>query len=49
MSKKQIIEKLFKICVERNNFVFNNDLVKAAVKKLGSSANPYDMTKIDDI
>ena len=47
VTKKQIISKLFKICKKRNNFTFNNELVKNVIKKVGSNTNPYDMTKLD--
>jgi hypothetical protein len=49
MSKKQIIERIFNICRQKNNFVFDNSLVRDVVKKIGANTNPYDMTKIDDI
>ncbi|MDR0485127.1 MAG: hypothetical protein LBH29_00190 [Elusimicrobiota bacterium] len=49
MSKKQIIETIFNICIKSGNFVFDNNLVKDIVKQQKSNTNPYDMTKIDDI
>ncbi|MBL7127571.1 MAG: hypothetical protein ISS16_01140 [Ignavibacteria bacterium] len=49
MTKKEIIEYIFKQCIKRKNMTFNNDYVKSCMKKLGSSNNPYDMTKLDDI
>lgn len=47
-TKKDIITELFKLCENRNDFVFNNDEVKEILVKLKSSTNPYDMTKLDD-
>ena len=49
MTKKQIVEKIFKICKKKNDFVFDNGLVKDIIKKYDSNTNPYDMTKIDDV
>jgi hypothetical protein len=47
-SKKSIvIEQLFKICKQRKNFVFNNDLVKDVCKQIGFG-NPFDVTKLDN-
>lgn len=45
--KTQVISKLFKICKEKNDFVFSNDLVKKVSKEIGFS-NAYDATKIDN-
>jgi type I site-specific restriction-modification system R (restriction) subunit len=48
MSKKdQVLTKLFEICQKRNNYVFDNDLVKDVSKKVGFG-NPFDATKIDN-
>jgi len=44
--KSQVIEQLFKICKEKNNFVFHNDLVKDVSRKVGFG-NPFDATKLD--
>ena len=44
--KKDVILKLFDICKKRNNFVFDNDLVKDVSKEFGFG-NPFDVTKID--
>lgn len=47
MSKKHdVIIKLFNICKNRNNFIFDNDLVKDVSKEFGFG-NPFDVTKID--
>jgi len=47
MSKKdQVLTKLFEICQKRNNYVFDNDLVKDVSKKVGFG-NPFDATKLD--
>ncbi|MDR1721314.1 MAG: hypothetical protein LBR09_02885 [Endomicrobium sp.] len=48
-TKKQIIEEIFKICKINDNFEFDNELVKSVVEKCGSTTNPYDVTKIDDL
>lgn len=45
--KGQVIEELFKICKEKNNFEFHNDLVKDVCKKIGFG-NPFDVTKLDN-
>ncbi|MDR0566780.1 MAG: hypothetical protein LBG47_07080 [Prevotellaceae bacterium] len=45
--KKQVVEKLFDICVKKNDFVFHNDLVKDVCRKVGLG-NPFDVTKLDD-
>ena len=44
--KSQVIEQLFKICKDKNNFVFHNDLVKDVSRKVGFG-NPFDATKLD--
>ncbi|MDR1543847.1 MAG: hypothetical protein LBS50_05455 [Prevotellaceae bacterium] len=46
-TKHQVIEKLFEICKQRNNFEFHNDLVKDVSKKFGFG-NPFDVTKLDN-
>ena len=45
--KSQVIEELFKICTERKNYEFHNDLVKDVSKKFGFG-NPFDATKLDN-
>jgi len=47
LDKKDIIIEIFNICKQRNNFVFNNSLVKEVLRKNKSQTNPYDMTKLD--
>lgn len=48
-SKKQkVITAIFKFCVERNNLVFHNDLVKRLSKKY-NFGNPFDATKLDNL
>ena len=48
MNKKQeVITQIYEICEARNNFTFDNDLVKAISNKLGFK-NPFDATKIDN-
>jgi hypothetical protein len=49
MTKKETIEELFRICKKRNDFVFDNSLVKDVLRKGKSDGNPYDITKVDDI
>ncbi|HEY89720.1 MAG TPA: hypothetical protein G4N98_08340 [Thermoflexia bacterium] len=45
--KQQVISKLFEICKKRNDFVFDNRLVKKTCAEIGFK-NPYDVTKIDN-
>jgi hypothetical protein len=45
--KDRVIEQLFKICSQRNDFVFHNDLVKDVCKEIGFG-NPFDVTKLDN-
>lgn len=48
--KKQVLTKLFSVCEERNNFVFDNDLVKQVISELEGEKkfkNPFDVTKVD--
>ncbi|MEA3310137.1 MAG: hypothetical protein U9Q70_11595 [Chloroflexota bacterium] len=45
--KQQVISKLFELCKKRNDFVFDNKLVKKVCAKIGFK-NPYDVTKIDN-
>jgi len=45
--KSLVIEELFEICVQSDNFVFHNDLVKDVSKKFGFG-NPFDATKLDN-
>ena len=48
MSKKsEVILEILKTCEDKNDFVFNNDLVKKICKKY-KSGNPFDATKIDN-
>ena len=48
MSKKDdVLIEIFKICEEKRNYIFNNDLVKDISKKIGFG-NPFDATKIDN-
>jgi len=44
--KKEVLERIFKICKEKNNFIFDNDLVKTISKKVGFQ-NHFDVTKLD--
>ncbi|MGC8764868.1 MAG: type II restriction enzyme [Brevinematia bacterium] len=46
--KKDIIVEIFNTCKERDNFVFDNSLVKEVMGRTKSQTNPYDMTKVDD-
>jgi hypothetical protein len=48
MSKKsKVLEEIYNICVQKNDFVFHNDLVKDISKK-HEFGNPFDATKIDN-
>jgi len=48
MGKKQtVIEDIFRICRKRDNFVFDNSLVKEVCRK-HAFGNPFDATKLDD-
>jgi hypothetical protein len=47
MTKKETIEELFQICKKRNDFIFDNSLVKDVLRKGKSEGNPYDITKVD--
>ncbi len=48
MGKKQdVLTEIFNICQERDDFVFDNDLVKDVAKQMGFG-NPFDVTKLDD-
>ena len=45
--KNQVIEQLFKLCKQKNDFVFHNDIVKDIARKVGFG-NPFDATKLDN-
>ena len=48
MGKKQeVITEIFKTCQRRNNYEFDNTLVKDIAKKIGFG-NPFDATKLDN-
>jgi hypothetical protein len=48
LSKKSlVIEELFRISIESENYEFHNDLVKDVSKKFGFG-NPFDATKLDN-
>jgi hypothetical protein len=47
ITKKEIITEIFNICKSKNNFEFDNNLIKEVLVKKGSKTNPYDMTKLD--
>jgi len=46
-NKQEVITEIFKICQKRNNYVFDNDLVKEICKRF-NFGNPFDATKLDD-
>jgi hypothetical protein len=46
--KQKVITEIFKVCKEKNNFVFYNDLVKKVSKKY-KFGNPFDATKLDNL
>lgn len=47
MTKKDIIEEIFKDCKKNNSLIFDNSKVKEFLKKYNSKTNPYDITKLD--
>ena len=47
INKKEIIAEIFRICKQKDNFIFDNNLIKDILKKFKSNTNPYDMTKLD--
>ncbi|RZV39502.1 MAG: hypothetical protein EVJ48_04735 [Candidatus Acidulodesulfobacterium acidiphilum] len=47
-SKKDIVAEIFNICKKKNNFIFDNDLIKKILKKYNLNTNPYDITKLDN-
>jgi len=44
--KKKVLSTIFKICKDKNSFIFDNDLVKAVSKRIGFQ-NHFDVTKLD--
>jgi len=44
--KEKVLSVIFKICKNKNDFVFDNDLVKAVSKRIGFQ-NHFDATKLD--
>jgi len=48
MTKKEIIELIYKRCKKQKNLEFNNDFVKNILIEVNSSTNPYDITKLDN-
>ncbi|MDP2276778.1 MAG: hypothetical protein Q8K51_00990 [Nitrospirota bacterium] len=46
-TKQDVITKIYKLCKDKQDTVFDNDLVKQVCKKF-NFANPFDATKIDD-
>lgn len=46
-TKQLILSKLFEACQQRNNYIFDNNLVKKVSSDVGF-ANPFDATKIDN-
>jgi len=48
--KKQVLAKLFAICEERGDYIFDNDLVKQVIGEIEGEKkfkNPFDVTKVD--
>jgi hypothetical protein len=45
--KDQVIKQIFKICVQKDNLEFHNDMVKDVCRKIGFG-NPFDVTKLDN-
>lgn len=46
-NKTAVLTELFEICQQKQNFIFDNDLVKEIAKK-HNFKNPFDVTKIDN-
>lgn len=46
-TKQEVITEIFKICKNKNDFVFDNTLVKQVCKNF-DFGNPFDVTKLDD-
>jgi len=46
--KQKVITEIFKICKEKANFIFHNELVKKVSKKY-KFGNPFDATKLDNL
>ncbi|HPS33404.1 MAG TPA: hypothetical protein PKW57_07870 [Anaerolineaceae bacterium] len=46
-TKQELIIRLFEICQERDNYYFDNKLVKKVANEVGFG-NPFDATKIDN-
>ncbi|MDI6802834.1 MAG: hypothetical protein QME58_03180 [Bacteroidota bacterium] len=46
-TKQDVLTEIFKVCKQRNDYVFDNDLVKKYCKK-HHFGNPFDVTKLDD-
>lgn len=46
--KHKVLSEIFKICKQKGNFVFHNDLVKKISIK-HKFGNPFDATKLDSI
>lgn len=44
--KKRVIEEIFRLCQQRNNYQFDNNLVKQVSSSIGFG-NPFDATKLD--
>ena len=45
--KSLVIKKIFNLCKENNDYVFDNKLVKDIAKEVGFG-NPFDVTKLDN-
>lgn len=45
--KQKVIADIFSFCKKRNNFIFDNMLVKQICKRY-SFGNPFDATKLDN-
>lgn len=46
-TKRDIVEQIFNVCKEKNDFVFDNKMVKQIIEGHGFS-NPFDITKLDN-
>jgi hypothetical protein len=49
VTKKRVIERIFDLCQQKGSLIFDNDTVRDVLRDAGSSTNPYDMTKVDNL
>ena len=46
--KHKVLLKIFEICENKRNYIFDNELIKEVCKEVGFG-NPFDVTKLDSI